>query len=64
MHTILTYLTGAALIATVFVLIWGIITMLKKDHSPEQSNKLMRWRIFTQIFAIVIFSLFLLTRHS
>ena len=64
MHTVLTYLTGAALIATAFVLVMGLFTMVTKDHKSERSNKLIRWRIGLQAAALIIFSLLLLSRHS
>ncbi|MCA0369686.1 MAG: twin transmembrane helix small protein [Proteobacteria bacterium] len=64
MHHILTYLVGLALLATVVVLIIGIINMIRGKQSPQQSNKLMRWRVAAQIVAILLFTLFLLTRHT
>ncbi|MBA4118962.1 MAG: twin transmembrane helix small protein [Candidatus Puniceispirillum sp.] len=64
MHQILTYLVGLALLATVAVLITGIINMIRGKQSPQQSNKLMRWRVGAQIVAILLFTLFLLTKHT
>lgn len=63
MHHMLTYLVGLALAATVVVLIIGIFNMIRGKQSPQQSNKLMRWRVAAQIVAILLFTLFLLTRH-
>lgn len=63
MHHMLTYLVGLALAATVVVLIIGIFNMIRGKQSPETSNKLMRWRVAAQIVAILLFTLFLLTRH-
>lgn len=49
-----------AMTATAGALIIGIINMFKTDpEADERSNKMMRWRIFFQALAILIFSLLL-----
>jgi len=51
-HT-LTYLTAAAPLAVVIVLLAGLWNMLR-GRSPNLSQRLMRWRVGLQFLAIVI----------
>ena len=61
MHSFLSYLTIAALIATFIVLIAGLSTLFLQDKSASsKSNKFMRWRIFLQLAALCLFALLLL----
>lgn len=47
-----------SMIATMGVLGFGLFNMLKEDKATEgRSNKIMRWRILFQTFAIFVFSL-------
>jgi hypothetical protein len=49
-----------SMIATVGVLVLGLFNLFKEDKATEaRSNKIMRWRILFQAFAIFIFSLIL-----
>lgn len=61
MHSILTYLLYAALLATVLTLVLGFATMLRKSshERTEQSNKLMRWRIMFQAIALIVLAILL-----
>ena len=63
MNSLFTYLTGAALIATTIVLIFGIIGMLRTPHDPKKSNKWMRLRVIFQAVALLFFAALLLSRH-
>ena len=47
------YLTGAAMMVVVLVLLVGLWNMLR-GHNPNRSQKLMRWRVGLQFLAIVI----------
>ncbi len=53
METVLYHATTVAVIAVAIVLLLGLKSMLKGD-SPNLSQKLMRWRVALQFFAILI----------
>ena len=46
------YLVPLALLAVLFVLGFGLINMMR-GGSPNLSQKLMRWRVLLQFFALV-----------
>ncbi len=49
------YLVGLAVLATLAVLIAGILTMFRRDnHDPRLANKLMRARVALQAPALVL----------
>ncbi len=60
MQGVMPYLIIGLAIAVVIVLLFGIINMVRKDHSPQTSNRLMRWRVGLQLGAVLLLSLFLL----
>lgn len=43
----------AVMLAVVFVLIRGLINMIR-GGSPERSNEFMRWRVILQFIAVVM----------
>ncbi|TAL81827.1 MAG: twin transmembrane helix small protein [Beijerinckiaceae bacterium] len=53
MHTLSNVLVGVAILAVAFVLLMGLVNMMR-GGSPNLSQKLMRWRIGLQFLAIVI----------
>jgi Mg2+ and Co2+ transporter CorA len=53
MQTALHHLTVLAAIAVVLVLLAGLWNMMRGSN-PNLSQKLMRWRVGLQFFAIVI----------
>ena len=53
MHTFLTVLVGILLLATLGVLIAGMLGMVR-EPDPQRSNKLMRWRVILRASAIVM----------
>jgi hypothetical protein len=61
------FLTAAivlALVATLVVLLMGVMNMFRKDHDPRTSNKLMRYRIILQAAAVALIVIVLwLTKH-
>ena len=64
MDTVLTIAIVLALIATVGILLMGVFNLMKKDHDPRVSNKLMRYRIILQATAVaLIFIVLWLTKH-
>lgn len=56
MHSILPVIVGLAMFATVGVLLTGLVSMAR-GGTPQQSNKLMRWRVIMQAAALVLFAL-------
>lgn len=56
MNTAMYYLTTAATVAVLIVLILGLANLLR-GKSPNLSQTLMRWRIGLQFMAIVIIML-------
>ena len=64
MNTFLTIALVAALLATFAVLFMGVFNLLKKDHDPRKSNRLMRYRVILQFAAVaLIFLILWLTKH-
>ncbi|MGE0418403.1 MAG: twin transmembrane helix small protein [Acetobacteraceae bacterium] len=51
-------LIGIMMLATLGVLIVGVIGMLRPDHDPRRSNQLMRWRVLLQAAALLLMVLF------
>jgi len=63
MKTVLMYLVGAAMLATLGVLLAGLVA-LPRGVSGETSNRLMRYRILAQAVALALFALLLLLYRS
>ncbi len=64
MQNVFYNLTTLAVLAVFAVLVLGLYTM-SQGTSPNLSQKLMRWRVGLQFFAVVIIMIFvLLARHS
>lgn len=62
METILYHATTIAVAAVFIVLLLGLRSMMQGD-SPNLSQKLMRWRVGLQFFAIVIIVAYALIVH-
>lgn len=60
MITILTILVGLAMLATLGVLLAGILGMAGGRGDSRRSNLLMRWRIGLQFVALALFAILLL----
>jgi hypothetical protein len=56
MHGFLTALVGIMMIATLGVLIAGVIGLVREGN-PRRSNKLMQWRVLLQGATILLFAL-------
>ena len=54
MHTFLTVLIGILMLATLGVLLAGVLGMVR-EGDPRRSNKLMQWRVLLQGAAILLF---------
>jgi Hypoxia induced protein conserved region len=54
MHTFLTVLLGILMLATLGVLLAGMLGMVR-EGDPRRSNKLMQYRVLLQGAAILLF---------
>lgn len=64
MITVLTVLVGLAMLATLGVLLAGVLRMSGGEEGSRRSNLLMRWRIGLQFLALLLFIILLsLTKH-
>jgi hypothetical protein len=54
MHGFLVVLIGVLMLATLGVLIAGVVGMVR-EGDPRRSNKLMQWRVLLQGAAILLF---------
>jgi hypothetical protein len=54
MHAFLAVLVGILMLATLGVLIAGMIGLVR-EGDPRRSNKLMQWRVLLQGSAILLF---------
>ena len=64
MKTVLTILVGIAMLATLGVMLAGMLGMVRSDGNAERSNTLMRWRVVLQGVTLALFALLLLVmRH-
>jgi len=59
MKTFLTVLVGMAMLATLGVLIAGMVGLVRGGGNPARSNKLMQWRVALQALTLVLFVLLL-----
>jgi hypothetical protein len=57
MKTFLTLLVGLLMLATLGVLIAGMVGLVRGGGDPYRSNRLMRWRIILQGAALLLFAL-------
>jgi hypothetical protein len=64
MTTVLTVITGLCMLATLGVMLAGMLGMARSDTDATRSNVLMRWRVVLQGATLALFALLLLlTRH-
>ena len=60
----MTILLVLAMLATLGILFAGLIGFVRGRNTRQQSNMLMRWRVFAQAGTLVVFALLLLLlRH-
>ncbi len=64
MITVLTILTGVAMLATIATLFAGMLGIVRGSGNPGRSNTLMRWRVLLQGVTIGLFVLLLLALKS
>lgn len=60
MVTVLTILVALSMLATLGVLLTGVLGMSGSKAGGERSNKLMRWRIGLQALTLVLFAILLM----
>ncbi len=54
-----------AMLATLFVLVTGLITFARGgDFHKKNSNRLMRWRVGLQFLAVIFFLIFIYFRRG
>jgi hypothetical protein len=63
MHPVLTVLLGILMLATLGVLLAGVIGMVRASD-PRRSNKLMQMRVLLQAAAILLFVLLMTLLRS
>ena len=64
MKTVLTILVGLCMLATLGVMLAGMLGMVRSDGNASRSNTLMRWRVVLQGVTLALFALLLLVmRH-
>lgn len=64
MHAFATVLIGLLLLATLGVLIAGMVGMVRGGHDPARSNKLMRWRVILQGAALLLMAIMMTLLRS
>jgi hypothetical protein len=63
MHGFLTVLIGVLMLATLGVLLAGMVGMVRGSN-PERSNQLMRWRVILQGAALLLLALLMTMLRS
>ena len=59
MKAVIPWLISVAALATLGVLVAGIVNMFRRDQNPRRANKLMRWRVGLQAAAVALLVIFL-----
>lgn len=62
--TFLMVLVAALMLATVGVLIAGMVGLVRGGGDPRRSNQLMRWRVILQAAALLLFALLMSLMRS
>jgi hypothetical protein len=57
MRTLLSILLFIAMLATLGVLIAGMVGLVRGTNDPRRSNRLMRYRVMLQAAALALFAL-------
>ncbi len=60
MTTVLTVIVGLCMLATLGVMLAGMLGMARSDTDAGRSNVLMRWRVVLQGVTLALFALLLL----
>jgi type II secretory pathway component PulJ len=59
MKTVLEVLVAIMMLATLGVLFAGMFGLVRSDHDPARSNRLMRWRVILQAATLILFVILL-----
>jgi hypothetical protein len=59
MKTFLVILVGFFMLATLGVLLAGMVGLVRGNGDPRRSNVLMRWRVVLQFVTLLLFALLL-----
>lgn len=57
MKTFLIIIVALLMVATLGVLIAGMVGLVRGGGDPRRSNQLMRWRVILQAAALLLFAL-------
>ncbi len=57
MRTVFTVFVGLLILATLGVLIAGMVGMVRGGNDPARSNRLMRWRVILQGAALLLMAI-------
>ena len=60
MKTLLVILVGLGMLATLGVLLAGLVGLAREGSNPERANALMRWRVLLQGATLALFALLVL----
>ena len=64
MNTVMTVLVILAMLATVGMLVAGLVGVVRGTPDPARSNRIMRWRVGLQGAAVLMFVVLLrMSRH-
>jgi hypothetical protein len=64
MKTALTILVGLCMLATLGIMLAGMLGLVRSDGNASRSNTLMRWRVVLQGVTLALFAVLLLVmRH-
>lgn len=64
MKTLLTVMIALLMLATLGVLVAGMVGMVRGGGDPRRSNKLMQWRVILQGAALLLFALLMTLLRS
>ncbi len=64
MKTFLIIMVAMLMLATVGVLIAGMVGLVRGGGDPRKSNQLMRWRVILQAAALLLFALLMSLMRS
>jgi hypothetical protein len=60
----LTILVALCMVATLGVLLAGMLGLVRGSRDPARSNRLMRWRIMLQAATLLLFMLLMSLLHA
>jgi len=64
MKTLLMILVGLGMLATLGVMLAGMVGLVRGDENGGRSNALMRWRVILQGITLALFALLVLVMRS